>query len=773
MSRDQLTIEQNIKKSRLDLLYERSKTASLTLLIANTIYVILLSNTFAWQLLLVWYLIFIVVLTGRWILIRSYNTAKAGAIPYYVWLNLFRGGILSVGLTIGSLNLFFFPFEPLSHLFLAVFFPCAIVAGAVTILLDYLSFVFYVITMMVPIVYQTVLVGEGIYAGTGVLMVVLIIFFLRFSKDYNNNFSITTKLRYENKALVDELQQEKNKLNNRLGRILNDSLNELYIVDLESLNCLQVNKGALQNLGYTEQEITSLSLLDIIVDLCRTKISKLIEPLRLGINDFVTYKTQLKRSDGSTYPAELRFQLSTQEDPPVLVISALDISERNEAERKLLQQANYDQLTKLPNRYYILSKIESAFARARRQHTKVSLLFLDLNNFKDINDTLGHGVGDKLLKQVADRILSLLREVDTPARLGGDEFLVMLEGLQEQDQAEVVVHKLLNSFNSPFFIDSNEIYTSVSIGIGTYPDDGDSVELVMQYADTAMYHAKQSSSCNYCFFSLELRTHIDEQLAIENRLRHAIRKNELTVFYQPKLNTYNAQIVGAEALLRWQNPDLGNVPPAVFIPVAEKYGLIEEIGAWVLKTACKEANDWRNISSTPLQIAVNISPRQFRSNDFLSVVDKVLQESGLPEQLLEIEITESLLMQDTKEPLEILNALRARKIDLSLDDFGTGYSSLSYLKRFPLQVIKIDRSFIHDMMENQYNMSLVDAIIAMAQILDLRLVAEGVETKEQLSFLRDRKVEIVQGYLFSPPIPAKEFRGLIKQTSAVGMPLSA
>ncbi len=761
MTGERLTIEQKIMKSRLDLLYQRSKTASLTLFISSTIYAYLLSKMFAWRLLLVWYIVLVAVLSGRWILTLYYAKAKTDFVPNPVWLNLFRVSIFTVGMTIGSLNVFFFPFEPLSYLFIAVFFPCAIVAGAVTILLDFKSLVIYIVTLILPVVYQTILVGEGINAGTGILVIVLNIFFLKFSKTYNLNFSTTMRLRYENKALVEELEQQKKKLNNRLGQIFNDSSHELYIVDLETLNCLQVNKGALQNLGYKEEEIFGLSLLDITTELSRNRIIELIKPLRLGANDFVTYKTKQMRRDGSTYPAELRLQLSTQEDPPILVITALDISERDEAERKLLHQANHDQLTNLPNRYCILSQIEGAFARARRQHTKVSLLAMDLNNFKDINDTLGHGIGDELLKKVAERIRAFLREVDTPARLGGDEFLVMLEGLQDQEQAEVVVNKIINSFNKPFFVDSNEIYTSVSVGISTYPDDGDSVEAVMQYADTAMYYAKKNNNSKYRFYSHELRSHIDEQLAIGNRLRHAIRKNELTVFYQPKLNTHDAKIVGAEALLRWQNPDLGDVPPAVFIPIAEKYGLIEEIGTWVLKTACKEANDWRKISSSRLHIAVNISPRQFRSNNFLNVIDEVLNESGLSEELLEIEITESLLMQDTEEPLETLNSLRLKNIVLSLDDFGTGYSSLSYLKKFPLQVIKIDRSFIHDMMENQYNMSLVDAIIAMAQILGLRLVAEGVETMEQLSFLRNRQVETVQGYLFSPPLSAEDFRTLI------------
>jgi predicted signal transduction protein with EAL and GGDEF domain len=376
-------------------------------------------------------------------------------------------------------------------------------------------------------------------------------------------------------------------------------------------------------------------------------------------------------------------------------------------------------------------------------------------------------MGDHLLKMVADRLKSVLRETDTAARLGGDEFLLLLEGLQHREQAEVVVHKIIRSFTEPFMVKASEVYTSASIGISTFPDDGSSVELLMQYADTAMYYAKKDRSTHYRFFSHELRAYIDEQLAIENRLRHAIRNKELAVFYQPKIDTATERIVGAEALIRWQNKDLGMVPPTIFIPVAEKYGLIEEIGSYVIEEACKEAGRWRERTNSDIRLAINISPRQFRSSGFLQTIDRALENSGLAGSRLEIEITENLLMQDTHEPLEILNELLARNITLSLDDFGTGYSSLSYLKQFPLQVLKIDRSFINDMMENQYNMSLVDAIIAMAQILDIKLVAEGVETMEQFEFLKSRNVEVVQGYLFSPALPAEKFREYIDMVQAI------
>lgn len=755
--------DQQIYSDKLKTLYTSNWISTAATLAVAALYVGVQLPNHEKQSLFTWFGILAVIYTCRFFLTISYLKQPPPPEKQGAWMWFFRGAVLVTGMTLGSTVLFFYPQDDVPHRMFTILILAGMAAGGLTVLVaDLVCFSGYVYCLLLPVIISCVIYADTFYISMAVLVGIFLLIILRASRRLNDIVTSSLQLRYENLALVNSLEQEKNQLSNRLGRILNDSSNELYIADAATLNYLQVNKGALLNLGHTEDEMSRMTLLDTIVDLDREAFNSLVEPLRFGSRDSVSHKTFHRRKNGSTYPVELRFQLSTQENPPVLVVTALDITERDEAERKLLHQANFDQLTNLPNRYYMQSYIGSAFARAKRGHTKVSLLFLDLNNFKDINDTLGHGIGDELLKQVATRIRSLLRAVDTAARLGGDEFLVLLEGLQEQDQAETVIQKIIDSFKTPFYVESNEIFTSATIGISTFPDDGNSVELLMQYADTAMYNAKKDSNRSYCFFSHELREYIDKQLAVKNHLRHAVNKGELSVFYQPKINTRDEQIVGAEALIRWHNSELGNIPPDIFIPIAEKYGLIEEIGNWVLKTACAEASRWQALSQRPLHVAVNISPRQFRSSDFLGIVENVLMESSLPAELLEIEITENLLIQDTAEPLGILNALHGKNITLALDDFGTGYSSLSYLKQFPIQVLKIDRSFISDMMENRFNMSLVDAIIALAQNLDLRLVAEGVETQEQLDYLRGKNVNVIQGYLFSPPVPAEEFRALIQ-----------
>lgn len=764
MTNQQLTVDQRIEKDRIDILYKRSKAASLTLLVISAIYIyiLLINKKFDWLPLISWYLVLIAVLLGRWLMERFYVRDQGQIRSLSFWLWMFRLGILSVGLTIGCLNLFFFVPEPLSFLLLAIIFPYGITAGAATVLLDYYSFFLYVTTLMMPVVYQTALAGDRLYSGTGVLTCILILFFLKFSKEYNNNFILTTRLLYENKALSENLEEEKNKLNNRLGRILNDSSTETFIVDAETLNCLQVNQGAIENLGYSKDEFTGINLLDIFTDLDRKSLTALLAPLYNDWWKVVVHYGVNRRKDGSTFPVEARLQLSTLDVPPIIVASVQDITERKKWEEKLIYQANYDQLTGLFNRHYIQSYMHSAFTRGRRYQKKVALLYMDLDNFKHINDTLGHDIGDELLKLTANRISSLLRESDAAARTGGDEFTVVLESLEENASAEVVAHKLVTMFQVPFTIKGQEIYCSVSIGISIYPDDGTSLDQIMQNADMAMYQAKENGRKKFCFFSNEMRRFLEDQVLISNHLRLSLANNELSIFFQPKIDISRNRIVGAEALLRWHNHELGDISPDVFIPLAEKLGLINELGTWVLEAACQEAMRWQELSSEKLQVSVNVSPQQFRTGILVEAVERALALSGLPSDRLELEITESLLMHDSDKPLTILKTLHDQGISLALDDFGTGYSSLSYLKHFPLQVLKIDRSFIHDLETSQNSRALVDAIIAMSHSLELEIVAEGVENNNQLDFLRQRGVKIIQGYLFSPPVSADKFRSLLK-----------
>ncbi len=762
MTDQQLNIEQQIEIDRLGQLYRRSKTTSLALFVACTIYLLFLSQIFAYKTLLGWYICFVIVLAGRILLHHFYNKSPKNISTLPFWLTTFRCSILVVGLAIGSLNLFFFPREPVSFLLLAIFLPCGIIAGAVTILVDFKSFILYAITLLFPVMYQTAVAGNGAYIGTAVLVAVLVLFFLKFSREFNDNFDLTMRLRYENRTLVKELQEERNKLRNRLSRILNDSFSEIFVVDAESFNCLMVNRGAVKNLGYTEDELCRTNLLNIFIQLDRESLERLLRPLYNGRRDVVIHNGYNRRKDGSKYPVEARLQLSTNDDPPIIVISAQDISERRSWEKKLIYQANFDQLTGLFNRHYMQSYMNSVFARARRQKLKVALLFMDIDSFKNINDTLGHDTGDEVLRHTADRIRSILRETDTPARTGGDEFTILIEGLSENNHAQVVAEKLVEIFKEPFIINEREVYTTASVGISIYPDDSKSLDQLMQYADIAMYQAKEDGRNSHRFFSNEMRRFSEEQMVITNHLRYALIKNEFSLLFQPKIDIVKGRIIGAEALLRWHNHELGNISPVDFIPLAENMGLMKDIGRWVLQEACLEAVSWQQVSSETLTVSVNVSPQQFRTIGLLDDINKALDISGLNKELLEIEITESLLLHDSEQHLAILNSINELGVSLALDDFGTGYSSLSYLKRFPLNVLKIDRSFIHDLLEDSNSKALVEAIIVMAKSLKLQVVAEGVEEEEQLDYLRQQDVGVAQGYFFSPPIPSENLRELLQ-----------
>jgi diguanylate cyclase (GGDEF)-like protein/PAS domain S-box-containing protein len=767
MTDSRQNIDDKILKERIDQLYKRSKTAILTLFAVSSVYTLLLVDKFPRKHLISWYLVLILILSGRWVSAFLYSKVRETRITMRFWLYLFRFGILANGVIIGCLNLFFFPHDSLTYLLLAIILPVGVTAGAVTMLIDFFSFATYVISLMLPVIYQAVLVDEQAYLGIAVLGIIIIVYFLRFSKEYNDNFEENLRLGYLNENLLKDLETEKNKLNNRLGRIFRDSSNEIFVADARNLDCLQVNQGAVENLGYTEEEFKRIGLLDIFTELDFHSFSEMVAPLHRGEMETVAYKGLGRRKDGTTYPVDARMQLSNEDTPPIIVVIAQDITERKEWEEKLIFQANFDQLTGLVNRHYMHSHMSSAIIRARRNQQKMALLFVDLDNFKTINDTLGHYAGDEVLRQSAMRIRALLRESDTPARTGGDEFSILLEGLEKNDHAEVVALKLLEVFRQPFLLEAQEVHTTVSIGISIYPDDGKSLDQLMQFADIAMYRVKEEGRNNYRFFSYEMHRFSEEQMLITNHLRYALSKNEFYLVFQPKVDTAQNRVVGAEALLRWNNHELGNVTPDVFIPLAEKMGFINDIGTWVLEEACAEALRWKQQYRDPVQMSVNVSPQQFRTGALLEAVENALQKSGLPRELLELEITESLLMQDSTQPLVLLETLHSKGISLALDDFGTGYSSLSYLRRFPLKVLKIDRVFIRDLEGNSNNRALVEAIIAMAHSLDLDIVAEGVENTEQLDFLSRRGVSVIQGFLFSPAVPSEKFRTILADPASI------
>jgi diguanylate cyclase (GGDEF)-like protein len=430
---------------------------------------------------------------------------------------------------------------------------------------------------------------------------------------------------------------------------------------------------------------------------------------------------------------------------------------------KLTYQAYHDALTNLPNRALFIKRIEQAISYAEQNGELLSVLFIDLDRFKYINDTLGHAAGDLLLQEISKRLLACTRQPeDTVARLGGDEFTLLLRNIKDPRNAGVVAEHIMHTLTEPLYYNQQSLYITPSIGISVYPRDGKDVGSLMKNADASMYVAKNMGRNNYQFYTLSANASSATRLNMENRLRHALEYQEFEVWYQPRFKVNTGQIVGAEALVRWRSPDNTLVSPAQFIPLAEDTGLIIPIGAWVLRTACHENLGWQREGELPIHVSVNLSARQFVQEDLLADIELMIEELQINPRCLELELTESSIMPNAEDTIETLQALKKQGIGISVDDFGTGYSSLSYLKRFPIDILKIDQSFIRDISVDSDGNALVTAIIAMAHNLKLQVVAEGVETYQQLNFLRQHHCDYAQGFLFGKAVPAQEFRAMLK-----------
>jgi diguanylate cyclase (GGDEF)-like protein/PAS domain S-box-containing protein len=472
-----------------------------------------------------------------------------------------------------------------------------------------------------------------------------------------------------------------------------------------------------------------------------------------------------RRKNGEIYPelASLAVVKNASDVVNNYVTVFADISTLRQSQSDLDFLANHDPLTQLPNRLLLMSSLQHSMQRAQRDGKYLALLMIDLDRFKDINDSFGHLAGDELLQLAADRLDAQRRELDTVFRLGGDGFTMLLDDVGEVEEAARVANEIIAALSESYRLSNGvEVRTCASVGISIFPGHGNTPELMLQQAGSALYKAKTEGRSRFVYFSNSLTLAMRERIDLEVRLRHAINHDELRVYYQPQVDIASGRIVGAEALVRWQSPSEGLIMPSRFIHIAEASGLIGEIDDWVLKEACLQGQRWRAAGLMPLTLAVNLSPYQFLQGDISKTVTRVLNDTGFPAEYLELELTESALMQRETEAILILNRLRALGVKLAIDDFGTGYSSLAYLKLFPLDILKIDKRFIDDVPLHRDDMEIVAAIIAMAHSLRLQVLAEGVENKNQLAYLKTQGCDLYQGYLSSRPVPAAEFEQLLK-----------
>jgi diguanylate cyclase (GGDEF)-like protein/PAS domain S-box-containing protein len=558
-------------------------------------------------------------------------------------------------------------------------------------------------------------------------------------------------------------------LENDAAHVTLDFLGEAVLRTDVHANVTYLNRAAEKMTGWARLEalgrpiLEVLRLLDAVTGLVASNLVEIISHQEKDTKAGDHSHKVLVRRDGFKREIEKTVALTHDPDgaPTGAVIAFHDASAARAKTLELTHLAEHDALTHLPNRVLFNDRLAQALALAERQGTQLAVMFVDLDHFKRINDSLGHDVGDKLLQSVAARLTACVRRTDTVCRLGGDEFVILLSQIEHEEDAGFSARKVLRSLAAPHIVDNKSLDISASLGGSAYPCDGRDAESLLNKADTAMYEAKQHGRNNYQFFRPDMQARFLERQSLELGLRYALGRSEFLLHYQPKLNLQTGRITGVEALIRWEHPQRGMVYPAQFIPIAEECGLILSIGQWVLLEACKQARAWRDMGIGDVPMAVNVSAAEFGSADFLSGVRAVLIATGVEPGNLELELTESVLMHDAESTIKTLTALKALGVQLAIDDFGTGFSSFSYLQRFPMNVLKLHQSFVHEITEDQKEAPLLTAMIDIGKSLKQRVIAEGVETPAQLEFLERHACNEGQGYYFSPPVGAEHAGKLV------------
>jgi diguanylate cyclase (GGDEF)-like protein/PAS domain S-box-containing protein len=541
---------------------------------------------------------------------------------------------------------------------------------------------------------------------------------------------------------------------------------------------LQVNPAFCTLLGYPPGELLRLKVSEITHPDDRERTRDNFQAVAEGKTTVFHYEKRYLRRDGAVVwgLTTVAWLLDEAGRPTWCVALIQDITDRKKAEEALRQSKSdliarqkdldylsyHDPLTGLPNRLLLQDRLQHALAKARRAGSEAALLFLDLDRFKNINDTLGHEVGDRILCEVAKRLRGLVRETDTLARFVGDEFIVLLEDLAEPKIAVRIARQIVDALAAPIEVEHERFHLGGSIGISLFPHNGEDAESLLKCGEVAMYQAKEKGRNTCQFYTPDMNARTRELMLLENSLRQALAREQFVLHFQPQVDIETGRVLGVEALVRWNHPDLGMIPPEDFIPLAEETGLIVPMGEWILRTACAQARTWRLARLPALRVAVNISPRQFRFPQLADRIRGILAETEMAPGLLELELTESMVMHDVETAIRTMNELTALGIQLAIDDFGTGYSSLHHLRRFPIRRLKIDRDFVRDVNANANDAAIASAIIALARTMTLEVVAEGIETREQLAFLKAKECQIGQGYLFSRPLPAEELGCILR-----------
>jgi diguanylate cyclase (GGDEF)-like protein/PAS domain S-box-containing protein len=573
------------------------------------------------------------------------------------------------------------------------------------------------------------------------------------------------RLRRTVRTMIDRHALEAVRVENELATTTLNLIGEGILRTDADGNVTYLNRFAEKMTGWSRAEARGRPLADVLRLIDNISGASLDDAVAIALQADKTasgmtssINCTLVRRDGEEFGIESRVAIIHDQDGNAVgaVVAFRDVSAARVASLEMSRVAQHDVLTNLPNRALFNDRLSQAISLAERQSKQLAVLFVDLDQFKRINDSLGHSIGDRLLRSVARRLVACVRRTDTVSRLGGDEFLILLSQIEHSEDAAITARKILRAVAAPHVIDSKSLDVNVSIGGSTYPADAQNAETLVSYADVAMYEAKQQGRNSYQFFRIDMRARMATRVAMERDLRCALGRNEFTLHYQPKVHFQTGQCTGMEALLHWQHPERGLLSAATFVPIAEECGLIVAIGQWVLLEACRQARAWSDLGLKVVPVAVNVSAVEFRARDFLSGIRAVLIATGLDPQDLELELTEGVLMQDAESAVVTLLALKAMGVKLAVDDFGTGFSSFTYLRRFPVDTLKVDKSFVHEITEDSDGTTIVSAMINIGKSLKQRVVAEGVETRSQLDFLQRHGCDEGQGYYFSYPVTAEQ-----------------
>ena len=622
------------------------------------------------------------------------------------------------------------------------------------------------------------LFGENPYTPVQYLYVILpllvSVFFILIYEHRNN--LVKAMLDTKNQILEEEVQEtleEGSKVaerRNELAHIIEDSNIEVYIVDFETDMYLYVNQGAIKALGYSSDAMQEMSIYDINPSLTPDIVNRLkkMSPVTSNIVNI----TQHKRKDGSIYTVQSFIHNSTYKGTSAYIIYDMDITDKQSVEEELLRQkelynyqAHYDALTDLPNRILFSDRLIQAIYKSNRSMKSIALFFIDLDQFKHINDSFGHEIGDKVLQEVAKRLKKLLRQTDTLARLGGDEFTIIMEQVPSPHFSSTMAQKIIDILKAAMIVDDREFFVTCSIGISFYPEDADEPTILLRNADAAMYKAKEEGRNTYSFYTEDMTDSAFERLAMENDLKRAIKNHEFIVYYQAQVNALNEKIIGMEALIRWQQPEKGLISPISFIPLAEENGMIVEIDRLIMIEAIKQCVTWYKMGLNPGVLSLNLSVKQLAKDDFIDHLKTVLRDTECKPEWLKLEVTEGQIMANPDKAIAILKEISALGIRISIDDFGTGYSSLSYLKKLPINQLKIDQSFVRDLPQDEEDVAITKAIIVLANSLQLDVIAEGVETEDQRDFLLENGCDTMQGYLYAKPVSSREMQERLKNSN--------